>query len=267
MEEVNDMIRKQKAFYENKEKNLVTKFWYFLRNSTLTSFRKELGVEKQIHDLHLNWLGDISDKKVLDLGCYEGNSLSYHLAKNSKEYVGIDLSEKAIQNLNRRLNKFPHAKLYAVDFLSENFKEKDFDLIYAYGVLHHFKDTDELIGKLKEKMKPAAQIISYDPLTTSLPVKMLRNIYRPFQSDKDWEWPFSKKVYYKYEENFRVIDRRAVLGRTKWLFLINSLPISSKRKSDLIKKWHEKDLYFSKEYDSHMFKCMQLTMLLQLKEE
>ena len=90
MEEVNDMIRKQKAFYENKEKNLVTKFWYFLRNSTLTSFRKELGVEKQIHDLHLNWLGDISDKKILDLGCYEGNSLSYHLAKNSKEYVGIE---------------------------------------------------------------------------------------------------------------------------------------------------------------------------------
>jgi SAM-dependent methyltransferase len=263
----NEMIERQKAFYENKKKNLVTRFWYLIRNRTLNTFRKELGLEKEIHKLHLDWLGDLTNKKVLDLGCYEGNSLSFHLAKNSKEYLGIDLSEKAIKRLGKRLNKFPHARVYAVDFLSDNFKEKDFDLIYAYGVLHHFKDTDELINKLKEKLKPNAKIISYDPLSTSLPVKTIRNLYRPFQSDKYWEWPFSKKVYYKYAKNFEILDRRAVLGKTKWLFLINGLPISAEKKSALSKKWHNQDISFSKDNDAHMFQCMQLTMLMQLKSK
>ncbi|MCH4821566.1 class I SAM-dependent methyltransferase [Gramella lutea] len=261
----NEMIKRQKAFYENKEKNLVTRFWYFIRNRTLNSFRKELGLEEEIHQLHLKWLGELKEKKVLDLGCYEGNSLSFHLAENSKEYVGIDLSERAIDHLSKRLNKFPHARVYAVDFLSEDFKEKDFDLIYAYGVLHHFKDTDDLIIKLKEKMKPNGQIISYDPLSTSLPVKTVRKLYRPFQSDKDWEWPFSKKVYYKYAENFEILERKAVLGKTKWLFLINGLPISAEKKSAISKKWHQEDISFSKDSDRHMFQCMQLTMLMQFK--
>ena len=130
---------------------------------------------------------------MLDLGCYAGNSLSFYLAQNSREYLGIDLSPMGINNLSRRLEKVPGARAEVMDFLSEDFKEKDFDLIYAYGVLHHFRDVDEIIAKLQEKISPGGEIISHDPLQTSLPIKIIRTIYRPFQSDKAWEWPFSKK--------------------------------------------------------------------------
>ena len=53
-----------------------------------------------------------------------------------------------------------------IDFLSEDFKEKDFDLIYAYGVLHHFENLDLLIKRLKV-LKVNGEIISHDPLETS----------------------------------------------------------------------------------------------------
>jgi 2-polyprenyl-3-methyl-5-hydroxy-6-metoxy-1,4-benzoquinol methylase len=261
----NDIATKQKAFYETKEKNFATKVWYYFRNRTLNAFRKNIGLEKEIYDLHLKWIGDLKTMRVLDLGCFEGNSLSFYMAKNAKEYVGIDLSDKAIGILKNRLKEIPTANVYAIDFLSSDFKEQDFDLIYAYGVLHHFKNTDKLIYKLKQKLGADGKIISYDPLTTSFPVRLARLFYRPFQTDKDWEWPFTKKVYYKYSIAFKILDRRAILGKTKWLFLMNVLPLSTQKKETISKRWHIEDWELSRKSDYHMFNCMHLTMLMQVK--
>lgn len=254
--------QRQKEFYEHKEKNFATKIWSFFRNGILNKTRKNLGIENQIYQLHQRWFGDLSDKKVLDLGCYEGNSLSIYLATNAKEYIGVDLSETGINKLKERLINIPSATAISVDFLSDEFKENSFDLIYAYGVLHHFKDVDILIAKLNKKLNSGGQIISYDPLQTSLPIKLIRTLYRPFQSDRDWEWPFSKKVYNKFHNEFKIIDRRAVLGESKWFFILNLIPYSSEKKMKIIREWHQRDWDRSKISDAHMFKCMHLTMLM-----
>ena len=257
-----DLIIKQKKFYETKKKNLPTKLWFFVRNGLLNKVRKNIGVQNDIYALHKKWCGDLSGKKVLDLGCFEGNALSIYLAQNAKEYIAIDLSESAILKLNKRLENIPQARAIAVDFLSSQFVENDFDLIYAYGVLHHFKDTDGLVTRLKEKLKPEGTVISYDPLQTSIPIKILRNLYRPFQSDRAWEWPFTKKVYFHYKRSFDIVEKRAVLGKSKWLFLLNLLPLSTNRKEEIGKNWHYQDWQKSQISDKYMFKCMHLTMLL-----
>ena len=265
MKEFSEINQRQKEFYDTKNKNFATRVWSYFRNGILNKTRKNIGVEKEILELHTSWFGDLSTKRVLDLGCYEGNSLSYYLAKNSKEYIAIDLSEKGIKNLSARIKQIPSAKAITVDFLSSDFKEGDFDLIYAYGVLHHFKDVENLIARLKEKLSSNGKIISYDPLETSIPIKIVRTIYRPFQSDRAWEWPFSKKVYYLFENAFTVKERRAVLGKAKWFFMIDLLPVSAEKKKEIIRKWHIDDWNNSQVSDSYMFGCMHLTMLMQKK--
>ena len=260
-----DVNLRQKEFYNTKKKNLATRTWSYFRNGILNKTRKNIGMEKEILDLHLKWFGDLSKKKVLDLGCFEGNSLSIHLAKNSKQYLGIDLSEKGIGQLSNKIRDISNAEAVAIDFLSNDFNEKGFDLIYAYGVLHHFQDINYLISKLQEKLVEKGQIISYDPLKTSFPIKILRGIYRPFQSDKDWEWPFSKTTYYRFSDAFEIVERRAVLGKSKWFFLLNLLPLSSKMKNRIAVKWHQEDWKNSQNSDSAMFKGMHLTMLMQKK--
>lgn len=266
LEDLADVNKRQTEFYNSKKKNRVTKFWYTLRNGILQDVRKNLGLEGQIKELHLSWFGDLSNKKVLDLGCYAGNSLSMHLASNAKEYVAIDLSELGISRLRRKLDQLPSkdAKALTIDFFSEEFTDVDFDLIYAFGVLHHFEDTEMLIERLKEKLSEKGEIISYDPLKTSLPIKIIRGIYRPFQSDKDWEWPFSRDTYAFYSEHFRIKDRRAILGRTKYFFLINLLPLSSLKKEKILKQWHESDWNKSRKDDAKMFSCMHLTMWMKM---
>ncbi|CAM4152147.1 class I SAM-dependent methyltransferase [Gillisia hiemivivida] len=260
-----DVNLKQKEFYETKKKNLATKIWSYFRNGILNQTRKSLGVERQILDLHTSWLGDLSDKKVLDLGCYAGNSLSFYLAKNSKEYIAIDLSEVGINRLSERLKDLRTAKAYTVDFLSSEFKENNFDIIYAYGVLHHFKNVNQLIERLQDKLNEDGKIISYDPLETSIPIKIIRSLYRPFQSDKEWEWPFTKKVYFKFENAFEILERRAILGKSKWFFLLNLLPYTADKKISISKEWHIEDWEKSQYSNSHMFSCMHLTILMKKK--
>lgn len=265
-EEILETNLKQKEFYNTKKRNYLTTLWSKFRGVVLGGIRKDLGISSQIYDLHKEWLEDLSDKKVLDLGCFEGNFLSYYLAENAKEYIGIDLSDVAINKLNKKLKDLPNAKALAVDFLSdEEFSEKEFDVIYAYGVLHHFQNTELLIDKLKEKLTSNGIIISYDPLETSLAVKIVRTLYRPFQSDANWEWPFTKKTYYIYDSSFTISDRRAVLGKSKYAMIINFLPLRTSYKRKLVSQWHKTDWEKSKFSDSYMFNCMHLTMKLKVK--
>ena len=260
-----EVNKKQAEFYNTKKKNLPTRIWATIRAKTLKGVRQELNIQQESYDLHESWFGDLSQKKVLDLGCFAGNYHSLKLAKESKEYIGLDLSDTAIATLNKRLENIPTAKAVTADFLSEEFDEKEFDMIYAYGVLHHFEDVDLLISKLKEKLAPNGQIISYDPLETSPPVWLIRRLYRPFQSDAAWEWPFNRNTMRKLDANFNIIEKRGVLGLSKWYFIVNLLPLPKARKVAWGKKMHKKDWDQSNKSMSHLFKCMQLTMHMQRK--
>src|SRR5690606_24957409 len=115
----NTVNQRQAEFYDNKRKNLPTRIWSYFRNGVLNRTKKSVGVERDIYDLHRSWFGELTDKKVLDLGCYEGNSLSIYLAENAAEYIGIDLSPKGIESLSSRLKNIAGARAEAVDFLSE----------------------------------------------------------------------------------------------------------------------------------------------------
>ncbi|OOV29317.1 methyltransferase [Flavobacterium sp. LM5] len=266
LEAIVETNKKQAEFYNTKRKNVPTKIWSYFREKTLKNIRKEIGILNQCYDLHKVWFGDLQNKKVLDLGCYAGNNLSMYLAENSKEYIGLDLSEVAIAKLNQRLESTPTAKAMAADFLSDvDFQDKDFDLIYAYGVLHHFENHQVLIQKLNDKLARGGQIISYDPLETSWPIKIMRRMYRPFQTDAAWEWPFTKKTYYAFADAFEIKERHGIFGRAKWYFLYQFLPLSDTKRTEIGIAMHQKDWVESEKKDSYLFDCMHVTMLMQKK--
>lgn len=264
-QEILETNKKQAEFYNHFNQNYFTKLWAKFRNGILNKTRKNIGVIDQTYDLHKVWFGDLSQKKVLDLGCFSGNTLSLYLAQNAKEYVGIDLSDIAIAKLNERLKDIPAARALAVDFLSNDFTERNFDLVYAYGVLHHFSNMEILLKRLDEIMASKATLISYDPLQTSLPVKIVRALYRPFQSDADWEWPFTKNTVRQIRNSFNVSETRGILGKSKWFFLVNFLPISEGNKMQIGQKWHNEDWEKSAISDKVLFSCMHLTMFMKKK--
>lgn len=108
--------------------------------------------------------GDINEKiwplsnhiRVLDFACGAGN-VSLALAellpnKASYEIVGVDLSEDLVDSYNERVPaKIGHAK--ALDLISDEFDEKDFDVAICSMSLHHIADLDALFGKIASHLK------------------------------------------------------------------------------------------------------------------
>ncbi len=264
--EILEVNKRQKEFYNSEatnKKNFATAIWSKIRNGVLKDFRSKFDISNRVYEEHKIWLGNLSSKKVLDLGCLRGNALSMYMAENALEYVGIDLSDIAITSLQKKIEKMEcrNAKAIAVDFLSPDFKHTNFDIIYAYGVLHHFENFDLLIAKLNEKLSKNGVIISYDPLETSWPIKILRTLYRPFQSDKDWEWPFSKKTLFKIEKNFKIEEIKGILGRSKYGIVLNFLPISNVYKQKKIAELIEND--WNCLTIQQVYPCMHATLLLR----
>ena len=79
--------------------NFIMKAWRTARRN-MYYLLDTAGIWGDIYSLHKQWMGDLSGKKVLDFGCYEGNALSAYLASHSGKYVGVDLSENALARLD-----------------------------------------------------------------------------------------------------------------------------------------------------------------------
>ncbi len=221
--------KRQKAFYETHGQHLnrssiglVNRIWGKAR-SRMQAYRREVGIKKSIRQFQYDAMGDLAGKRVLDLGCFNGNSMSLFLANSAKSYLGIDLSDAAIAQLTQKLVGIPGAAAQAVDFLSPDFRPERFDLVYANGVMHHFEDLDAFLTVLDNHLVPGGKVITFDPLETSAIIRFTRTLYRPFQKDADWEWPFQRTTFATIENYFEIEAIQGYLGRAKWPIFLTPL--------------------------------------------
>ncbi len=196
--------------------NRPTQLWTKLRRR-IQSLRAKVGGDDQLISLHRAWLGDLRSARVLDLGCFAGNRLSLWIAENSKEYIGVDLSEQAIARLQADLDerKVANASAKAMDFLANDWPDHYFDRVYAYSVLHHFADLDVALRELRRVVKPGGIVVSMDPLATEPFNRLARALYRPVQTDRDWEFPFTKKSLEMIGRHFHIREQRGIQGVVK----------------------------------------------------
>lgn len=101
---------------------------------------------------------DLSDKKVLDIGCCTGSHL-LDLNKKNHDVYGIDISEKSVQVCQQRGLK----NVIKEDFFTlDNSSYKEFDtvllLMNGIGIVGKVDRLDKFFNKLKEIIKPEARI-------------------------------------------------------------------------------------------------------------
>jgi 2-polyprenyl-3-methyl-5-hydroxy-6-metoxy-1,4-benzoquinol methylase len=261
---------RQKAYYEvasssapNAANSILTNLWRLLKHRALRVFDLR-GLVESVENLHVDWIGDVSDAKVLDLGCGPGHRVSIQLAVSCREYIAIDLSETMVASLRKNLaaSGFRDAKVKAVDFLSQEFDEVDFDLIYARSVLHHFKHFEKLLDHLESKLAPGGRIITYDPVQTWLPIRLMRAIIRPWQTDAQWEYPFDAAALRAIESRFIVLDRRGIWGRSKWASIIGL--VAPRTGSQFARELHAADMK-KNTTERSVYSCLQVAYHLKRK--
>ncbi|MEP2671005.1 MAG: class I SAM-dependent methyltransferase [Cyclobacteriaceae bacterium] len=242
-----EVNKEQADFYSKKikaKRNLIYWAWDRLRKNGFWKFRKFLGIDQHVEGLHTKWLDGIKNKTVLDLGCGGGNLLSPYLAEHAKEYVAIDLSEPLINHVREKLRRqgINRGEFITDDFLTYPFDSGKFDVIYAFGVIHHFKDLDVLMERLQECLSNDGIIITYDPTNTRLITKIVRGFYRPFQPDADWEFPFTNQTFEVILRKFKLVASQGYFGSSVWMFPLYFLFPNSKiiQRASLSK--HKKDI-------------------------
>ena len=104
------------------------------------------------------------------------------------------------------------------------FPDNHFDLVYAYSVLHHFKDVSVIIEELHRVLKPGGMIISLDPMMTEPLNRLARALYRPLQTDRDWEWPFTRETFRLFQNYFEIADMQGFMGMVKLGFPFQIIP-------------------------------------------
>jgi ubiquinone/menaquinone biosynthesis C-methylase UbiE len=95
------------------------------------------------------------NEAVLDLGCGTG-FLFRHLSKKVGLLVGIDLSQKALQEAKKRTKNMPNTVLVRADADNIPFPDRTFDKIFAITLLQNMPDPTITIYEMKRVGKPEA---------------------------------------------------------------------------------------------------------------
>jgi len=138
---------KQYEYRRNYE--LEQNYWWFV------------GIRKIIKAL-LDFSGGVSrEMRVLDVGCGTGALLN-ELREKADYVVGVDISSEALDFCRLQ----GHENLVKADGASLPFKDEEFDIITAIGVIEHISDDKRFLSELQRVLKKHGRLIL---LTSSFP--------------------------------------------------------------------------------------------------
>ena len=180
------------GYSKNRKANIITRLWAGLRYKQQESIKKS-GVREFIDQKHAEWIQRKNGGKFLEIGCFSGSRMTIKLCELSSFYTGVELSTKAVDALNKTFQEKSlneKAKAICGDFLDWDTTNK-YDLFFVHGVLHHFQNLLPVLQKIKDMSSPGAFLILQEPSECFWFFRALRTLYRPFQSDAAWEWPFN----------------------------------------------------------------------------
>jgi SAM-dependent methyltransferase len=105
-------------------------------------------------DLILSMLPSLKGRKVLDVGCGDGE-LTQKLAERGAEVIGVDANPDMIAAAQRR-----HAGTYQVaDAAALPFKDNSFDVVTAVTVLCVCDNPKMLVGEMARVLKPGGHLV------------------------------------------------------------------------------------------------------------
>ncbi|WP_391117019.1 class I SAM-dependent methyltransferase [Psychrobacillus sp. L3] len=110
---------------------------------------------------NLNLFGDITNLKVLDIGCGSGHSLQYMNQRNAAELWGLDLSEKQIKSAKLLLeNCGSPVQLFESPMeLDSGLPHNYFDIVYSIYALGWTTDLDKTLSNINKYLKQGGLFI------------------------------------------------------------------------------------------------------------
>lgn len=192
---------------------------------------------------------EITDNKILDIGCGTGDFLASCKNNNYKVY-GVEPSEKA--------NKIASKKIGEDLFKNLNdIREAQFDVITLWHVLEHVPNLEDYITKIKSLLKSGGFLIIAVPNFKSFDANYYKQYWAAFDVPRHL-WHFSKKaiqsIFFKHQITMvKIIPMKFDAYYVSMLSEKNKSQKSNFIKAICIGWWSNLKAIRSKEYSSLIY--------------
>jgi|GEM_PF-177104 len=153
----------------------------------------------------LERMGDLSGKKLLDLGCGVGETSTY-FALQGADVTAVDISKGMIrraQTLAGRYRVHVDARVMLAEDL--NYDDNTFDIVFGNGVLHHTY-RPAAYAEVHRVLKPGGLGIFIEPLSYNPLLWAYRRIARTVRTE--YEKPFGYRDFTRLRKIFAEVEHR-----------------------------------------------------------
>lgn len=124
----------------------------------------------------LGHLGDVKDKRLLDLGCGAGENSVYFSLKGA-HCTATDYSSGMVEKaLKLAVANNVQIEGRTMNAMEIDFPDDTFDIIYAANLLHHLPDSTAALREMHRVLKPGGKACFWDPLRHNPVINVYRRI-------------------------------------------------------------------------------------------
>ncbi len=119
----------------------------------------------------LDYLGDITDKKIMDIGAGSGY-FSIKLADKGADVIAADVNDEFQNALKKRIkdNNLKNIELRKIPYDSPNLTDNEVDMVLIVNTYHHIENRSDYFSKVKKGIKENGELVIVDYFKTDLPV-------------------------------------------------------------------------------------------------
>lgn len=111
----------------------------------------------------LRVLGDVKDKKILDIGCGDG-ALTYRIAEKGADIIGVDNSKEGIQLAEEIFEKKKiSAQFLLADAYNIPVDNNSMNCVVLSDIIEHIQEPERLLKEAKRVLKQNGKIVISTP--------------------------------------------------------------------------------------------------------
>ena len=171
------------------------------------------GSQKRAISKILRYIG-LKNPKIIDVGCGTGRTLVWFREFGFKNSIGVDNSKEAIKFCVKRGFKVGK-DVFKKSIVKNNLKTNSFDIVFADGVLEHFKNFEPLVKqmcRISKKYVLITQPNHFSLYGRLLEVFTKKDVHEYSYKIKDFE-----RVFSKY--NFKLVNKWNYNFNEQWILL------------------------------------------------
>ena len=152
---------------------------FFAGYSHLERFEEEWGAAFE-HAAFLALLPELSERRVLDLGCGAGQLTVHLAAAGAAEVIGLDISERMLERA-RAHRAHPRVTYVREPMETADFSAGRFDLVVSSLAFHYVEDYAGLMQRITQWLAPGGTLV----FSTEHPVFLARSTDDGWVRDAD----------------------------------------------------------------------------------